>query len=83
MLEIVDIYCLCLFQIIVTVWKQEEEKAEIQEHGYLSILQQKSPCQTFRQDLNTFKAQGKFLHLAESGNDHNAQGMTLFRFLVH
>ena len=46
-------------QIIVTVWKQEEEKAEIQEHGYLSILQQKSPCQTFRQDLNTFKAQGE------------------------
>lgn len=45
-------------KIIVTVWKQEEEKAEIQEHGYLSILQQKSPCQTFRQDLNTFKAQG-------------------------
>ncbi|XP_062850233.1 trafficking protein particle complex subunit 14 [Trichomycterus rosablanca] len=44
-------------KIIVTVWKQEEEKAEIQEHGYLSILQQKSPCQTFRQDLNTFKAQ--------------------------
>lgn len=48
-----------IIQIIVTVWKQEEEKAEIQEHGYLSILQQKSPCQTFRQDLNTFKAQGK------------------------
>ncbi len=48
-------------QIIVTVWKQEEEKAEIQEHGYLSILQQKSPCQTFRQDLNTFKAQGELL----------------------
>ncbi|TSL34611.1 hypothetical protein Baya_6824 [Bagarius yarrelli] len=44
-------------KIIVTVWKQDEEKAEIQEHGYLSILQQKSPCQTFRQDLNTFKAQ--------------------------
>ncbi|KAL7880209.1 hypothetical protein SRHO_G00024630 [Serrasalmus rhombeus] len=44
-------------KIIVTVWKREEEKAEIQEHGYLSILQQKSPCQTFRQDLNTFKAQ--------------------------
>lgn len=48
-------------KIIVTVWKQEEEKAEIQEHGYLSILQQKSPCQTFRQDLNTFKAQGELL----------------------
>ncbi|XP_066536362.1 trafficking protein particle complex subunit 14 [Hoplias malabaricus] len=44
-------------KIIVTVWKQEEEKADIKEHGYLSILQQKSPCQTFRQDLNTFKAQ--------------------------
>ncbi|KAL2079741.1 hypothetical protein ACEWY4_025485 [Coilia grayii] len=44
-------------KIIVTVWKQEEERAEIQDHGYLSILQQKSPCQTFHQDLNTFKAQ--------------------------
>lgn len=53
--------CVTSMQIIVTVWKQEEEKAEIQEHGYLSILQQKSPCQTFRQDLNTFKAQGELL----------------------
>ncbi|KAG5260932.1 hypothetical protein AALO_G00298130 [Alosa alosa] len=44
-------------KIIVTVWKQEEERSEIQDHGYLSILQQKSPCQTFHQDLNTFKAQ--------------------------
>lgn len=56
----VDIFYIVCAQIIVTVWKQEEEKAEIQEHGYLSILQQKSPCQTFRQDLNTFKAQGKY-----------------------
>ncbi|XP_063043053.1 trafficking protein particle complex subunit 14 [Engraulis encrasicolus] len=44
-------------KIIVTVWKQEEERPEIQDHGYLNILQQKSPCQTFHQDLNTFKAQ--------------------------
>lgn len=55
----VDLFSVCIVQIIVTVWKQEEEKAEIHEHGYLSILQQKSPCQTFRQDLNTFKAQGE------------------------
>uniref|UniRef100_A0A8C7WFE6 Trafficking protein particle complex subunit 14 n=1 Tax=Oncorhynchus mykiss TaxID=8022 RepID=A0A8C7WFE6_ONCMY len=45
------------FAIIVTVWKQEEEKAEIREHGYLTILQLRSPTHTFRQDLNTFKAQ--------------------------
>uniref|UniRef100_A0A8C7CKA7 Trafficking protein particle complex subunit 14 n=1 Tax=Oncorhynchus kisutch TaxID=8019 RepID=A0A8C7CKA7_ONCKI len=44
-------------KIIVTVWKQEEEKAEIREHGYLTILQLRSPTHTFRQDLNTFKAQ--------------------------
>ncbi|KAK6323421.1 trafficking protein particle complex subunit 14 [Coregonus clupeaformis] len=44
-------------KIIVTVWKQEVEKAEIREHGYLTILQLRSPTHTFRQDLNTFKAQ--------------------------
>ncbi|XP_067085449.1 trafficking protein particle complex subunit 14 [Osmerus mordax] len=44
-------------KVMVTVWKREAEKAEIQEHGYLSILQQRIPTHTFRQDLNTFKAQ--------------------------
>ncbi|XP_038831807.1 microtubule-associated protein 11-like [Salvelinus namaycush] len=44
-------------KIVVTVWKQEKEKAEIREHGYLTILQLRSPTHTFRQDLNTFKAQ--------------------------
>uniref|UniRef100_A0A668A5J1 Trafficking protein particle complex subunit 14 n=1 Tax=Myripristis murdjan TaxID=586833 RepID=A0A668A5J1_9TELE len=44
-------------KIIVTVWKQEEEKVEVREHGYLTVLQLRSPTHTFRQDLNTFKAQ--------------------------
>ncbi|KAG9346321.1 hypothetical protein JZ751_006632 [Albula glossodonta] len=44
-------------KIIVTVWKQDVEKAEVREHGYLTILQQRSPTHTFRHDLNTFKAQ--------------------------
>lgn len=45
-------------QIIVTVWKQEEESVEAREHGYLTLLQLRSPAQTFRQDLSTFKTQG-------------------------
>ncbi|KAM3842688.1 trafficking protein particle complex subunit 14-like [Diretmus argenteus] len=44
-------------KIIVTVWKQEEEKMEVREHGYLTVLQLRSPTHTFRQDLSTFKAQ--------------------------
>uniref|UniRef100_UPI003AAD4A46 trafficking protein particle complex subunit 14-like n=1 Tax=Centroberyx gerrardi TaxID=166262 RepID=UPI003AAD4A46 len=44
-------------KIIVTVWKQEEEKVEVREHGYLTVLQLRSPTHTFRQDLSTFKAQ--------------------------
>ncbi|XP_028653966.1 trafficking protein particle complex subunit 14 [Erpetoichthys calabaricus] len=44
-------------KIIVTVWKRDMEKAEVQEHGYLTILQNCSPSLTFREDLNTFKAQ--------------------------
>lgn len=49
---------LVLFQVMVTVWKREAEKAEVQELGYLSVLQQREPTHTFRHDLNTFKAQG-------------------------
>lgn len=45
-------------QVMVTVWKKEAEKAEVQELGYLSVLQQREPTHTFRHDLNTFKAQG-------------------------
>lgn len=51
----------CVFvwvQVMVTVWKREAEKAEVQELGYLSVLQQREPTHTFRHDLNTFKAQG-------------------------
>ncbi|KAM6985236.1 trafficking protein particle complex subunit 14-like [Aplochiton taeniatus] len=44
-------------KVMVTVWKKEAEKPEVQEHGYLSILQQRIPTDTFRHDLNTFKAQ--------------------------
>lgn len=42
---------------MVTVWRQEEENVEVREHGYLTLLQLRSPAQTFKQDL-TFKAQG-------------------------
>lgn len=31
---------------------------EVREHGYLTLLQLKSPTHTFRQDLSTFKTQG-------------------------
>lgn len=48
---------------MVTVWKREAEKAEVQELGYLSVLQQREPTHTFRHDLNTFKAQGMFIVL--------------------
>lgn len=48
----------CFDQVMVTVWKREAEKAEVQELGYLSVLQQCEPTHTFRHDLNTFKAQG-------------------------
>eukprot|EP00066_Takifugu_rubripes_P006210 XP_003970822.1 PREDICTED: uncharacterized protein C7orf43 homolog [Takifugu rubripes] len=44
-------------KVMVTVWKREAEKAEVQELGYLSVLQQCEPTHTFRHDLNTFKAQ--------------------------
>lgn len=54
---------LVLFQVMVTVWKREAEKAEVQELGYLSVLQQREPTHTFRHDLNTFKAQGMFIIL--------------------
>uniref|UniRef100_A0A3Q2YSE5 Trafficking protein particle complex subunit 14 n=1 Tax=Hippocampus comes TaxID=109280 RepID=A0A3Q2YSE5_HIPCM len=44
-------------KVMVTVWKEEAEQAEVQELGYLSVLQQREPSLTFRHDLNTFKAQ--------------------------
>ncbi|XP_039678945.1 trafficking protein particle complex subunit 14 isoform X2 [Perca fluviatilis] len=66
-------------KIVVTVWRPEDEKAEVREHGYLTLLQLRSPIHTFRQDLNTFKAQVsttvhvlpppsvQFQHMAVSG----------------
>ncbi|KAL6118846.1 trappc14 [Pungitius sinensis] len=45
-------------KVIVTVWRQEEEeKVEVREHGYLTLLQLRSPMHTFRQDLSDFRAQ--------------------------
>uniref|UniRef100_A0AAV2K383 Microtubule associated protein 11 n=1 Tax=Knipowitschia caucasica TaxID=637954 RepID=A0AAV2K383_KNICA len=44
-------------KVMVTVWKREQDKPEVQEMGYLSVLQQRAPVHTFRHDLNTFKAQ--------------------------
>ncbi|XP_040038131.2 trafficking protein particle complex subunit 14 [Gasterosteus aculeatus] len=45
-------------KVIVTVWRQEEEeKVEVREHGYLTLLQLRSPTHTFRQDLSDFRAQ--------------------------
>ncbi|XP_015830216.3 trafficking protein particle complex subunit 14 isoform X1 [Nothobranchius furzeri] len=44
-------------KVMVTVWKKEAEKVEVQELGYLNVLQQREPSHTFRHDLNTFKAQ--------------------------
>lgn len=42
----------------MTVWKQEEEEMEAREHGYLTLLQLRSPTHTFRRDLSMFKSQG-------------------------
>ncbi|CAL8384818.1 unnamed protein product [Arctogadus glacialis] len=44
-------------KIVVTVWKEEQEKVEVREHGYLRVLQLMSPLQIFGQDLGSFKAQ--------------------------
>ncbi|XP_056298941.1 trafficking protein particle complex subunit 14 [Pseudoliparis swirei] len=43
-------------KIVVTVWRQGGED-EVEELGYLTLLQLRSPMHTFRQDLSTFKAQ--------------------------
>ncbi|XP_029137620.2 trafficking protein particle complex subunit 14 [Labrus bergylta] len=44
-------------KVVVTVWKQDDEEVEVREHGYLTLLQLRSPAQTFRQDQSSFKAQ--------------------------
>lgn len=44
-------------KVVLTVWNQDDEEVEVREHGYLTLLQLKSPTQTFRQDQSTFKAQ--------------------------
>ncbi|XP_032870582.1 trafficking protein particle complex subunit 14 [Amblyraja radiata] len=44
-------------KIIVTVWKKDQEKAEVRERGYLTILQNQNPSQIFKEDQSTFKAQ--------------------------
>ncbi|XP_051231168.1 trafficking protein particle complex subunit 14 isoform X2 [Dicentrarchus labrax] len=40
-----------------TLKVKEEDKVAVREHGYLTLLQLRSPTHTFRQDLSTFKAQ--------------------------
>ncbi|XP_077170286.1 trafficking protein particle complex subunit 14 isoform X2 [Paroedura picta] len=44
-------------KIVVTVWKRDQEKAEVRERGYLRILQDRAPSQTFRDEQGAFKAQ--------------------------
>ncbi|XP_041634649.1 trafficking protein particle complex subunit 14 isoform X2 [Cheilinus undulatus] len=44
-------------KVVVTVWKQDEDEVEVREHGYLTLLQLRSPTQTFRRDQSSFKAQ--------------------------
>ncbi|XP_076000160.1 trafficking protein particle complex subunit 14 [Genypterus blacodes] len=44
-------------KITVTLWKQEVEKMEVREHGYLTILQLRRPTQTFREDSCSAKTQ--------------------------
>ncbi|XP_034532877.1 microtubule-associated protein 11 [Notolabrus celidotus] len=44
-------------KVVVTVWNQDDEEVEVREHGYLTLLQLKSPTHTFRQDQSSFKAQ--------------------------
>ncbi|XP_054851535.1 trafficking protein particle complex subunit 14 [Eublepharis macularius] len=44
-------------KIVVTVWKRDQEKAEVRERGYLRILQDRAPSQTFREEQGNFKAQ--------------------------
>lgn len=44
-------------KFVVTVWRQEEDKGELREYGYLTLLQLRSPTHTFKQNLSTFKTQ--------------------------
>uniref|UniRef100_A0A8C8VJ12 Microtubule associated protein 11 n=1 Tax=Pelusios castaneus TaxID=367368 RepID=A0A8C8VJ12_9SAUR len=44
-------------KIVVTVWQRDQEKPEVREHGYLSLLQNRAPAQLFREEQGAFKAQ--------------------------
>ncbi|CAN9509810.1 unnamed protein product [Ophioblennius macclurei] len=44
-------------KVVVTVWRQEEDRGQMVEYGYLTLLQLKSPTHTFQQDGSTFKTQ--------------------------
>ncbi|XP_075763130.1 trafficking protein particle complex subunit 14 isoform X2 [Pelodiscus sinensis] len=44
-------------KIVVTVWRREQEAPEVQEHGYLSLLQNRAPGQLFHEEQGAFKAQ--------------------------
>ncbi|KAL7982899.1 hypothetical protein Chor_013505 [Crotalus horridus] len=44
-------------QIVATVWRRDQERGEVRERGYLSILQDRAPSQIFREEQGAFKAQ--------------------------
>ncbi|XP_063157849.1 trafficking protein particle complex subunit 14 isoform X1 [Candoia aspera] len=44
-------------KIVATVWRRDQERGEVRERGYLSILQDRAPSQTFREEQGAFKAQ--------------------------
>ncbi|XP_058036387.1 trafficking protein particle complex subunit 14 isoform X2 [Ahaetulla prasina] len=44
-------------KIVATVWRRDQERGEVRERGYLSILQDRAPSQIFREEQGAFKAQ--------------------------
>lgn len=46
-------------KIVVTVWRRNQERDNIWEHGYLSILQDQAPSQIFRKEQDSFKGGGR------------------------
>lgn len=66
-----------LYQIIVTVWRQEVDNVEVKEHGYRTLLQLKSPGHIFRQDLSTFKTQGTRTHIHKLRHSPFRSGLSI------
>ncbi|XP_029944068.1 trafficking protein particle complex subunit 14 isoform X1 [Salarias fasciatus] len=44
-------------KVVVTVWRQEEDRGQLMEQSYLTLLQLRSPTHTFHQDRSSFKTQ--------------------------